>query len=168
MCIYTSGSFEEHLIAHLEQVLNRLRNTKLTVNPSKMTLTSDSISFLGHVFANNCITISNERVQPIADFPAPKNLKQLAKFLGGGVAFYSRFFKNFAEIFHPLNYFKRKGIPFRWTSEQQTAFDTLKRTITIHLLCCVCPISIGNLSYKRTRPVQSDFLSRTSELRRFP
>jgi hypothetical protein len=126
--VFSNGSFDEHLV-HLKEVLDRLKEANLTVNPSKMNLATDNINFLGHVFANNSITISNDRVQPILDFPPPKNLKQLSKFLGG-VAFYSRFFKNFAQICQPLNWLKRKGVPFHWKETQQAAFDTLKRVIT--------------------------------------
>ena len=34
--------------------------------------------------------------------------------------------KNFAELADPLVALTRKGVPFMWGSEQQTAFDALK------------------------------------------
>ena len=44
----------------------------------------------------------------------------------GFVGYYRRFVKNFAELAEPLVALTRKGAPFVWTNEQQTAFDALK------------------------------------------
>ena len=44
----------------------------------------------------------------------------------GFVGYYRRFVKNFAELADPLVALTRKGVPFVWADEQQTAFDALK------------------------------------------
>jgi hypothetical protein len=123
-----SDTFEEH-INHVKEVLLRLKQANLTVNPSKITVASNKIEFLGHVIQNNTLSVSREKTQPIDDFPTPKNVKQLARFLGM-TAYYSSFIKNYSEISAPLNYLKKKGIPFKWGPEQQTAFEKLKRALT--------------------------------------
>jgi transposase InsO family protein len=123
-----SDTFEEHVV-HIREVLNRLKNAGLTVNPSKMTVASNQIEFLGHVIKDNTLSISRERTKPIDQFPIPKNIKQLSRFLGM-TAFYSKFIPNYASISAPLNQLKRKGQKFIWGKEQENAFNSLKAALT--------------------------------------
>lgn len=123
-----SNTFEEHL-QHVECVLSRLQNAGLTVNPSKMIVGSDQIEFLGHIISNNTLSLNPEKTRPIDQFPTPKNLKQLSRFLGM-TAYYSRFIQNYASISAPLNYLKKKDIPFNWGGDQEQAFNTLKAALT--------------------------------------
>ena len=51
-------------------------------------------------------------------------MKAVRQFVGF-VGYYRRFVKNFAELADPLVALTRKGVPFVWGSEQQTAFDAL-------------------------------------------
>lgn len=128
LCVYSNGSFEDHL-EKVSEVLGRLQEAGLTVNPEKITIAANHIQFLGHTFKNQSVSIHTERTQPIDQFPTPKNLKQLARFLGM-TAFYARFIKDFARISQPLNQLKRKGVKFEWGPEQQKAFDQLKASLT--------------------------------------
>lgn len=123
-----SDSFEEHL-DHLKCVLDRLKKAGLTANPGKMVVGSEKIEFLGHVISNNSISLSTEKTKPIDDFPTPKNVKQLARFIGM-TAYYSRFIKDYARISAPLNALKKKDAPFVWGTEQQEAFVKLKAALT--------------------------------------
>lgn len=123
-----SQTFQEHQ-QHLECVLQRLKNAGLTVNPAKMIVGSDQIDFLGHKISNNSLSIDNEKTRPITEFPTPKNIKQLARFIGM-TAYYARFIKGYAEIAAPLNLLKKKDVPFRWGIEQETAFQQLKSILT--------------------------------------
>lgn len=123
-----SNSFEEH-VKHLECVLNRLKKAGLTANPGKMVVGSDRIEFLGHVIHNNSISLSSEKTKPIEEFPTPRNLKQLARFIGM-TAYYSRFIQDYARISAPLNALKKKDAPFIWGPEQQQAFTNLKAALT--------------------------------------
>lgn len=123
-----SNTFEEHL-KHLREVLNRLKRAGLTANPSKMTVASDKIQFLGHVVHNGKLTVDPERCRPITDFPRPKNIKQLARFIGM-TAFYARFIPNYAQISVPLNLLKKKDQPFIWSEEQEKSFELLKSALS--------------------------------------
>lgn len=123
-----SDTFEEHL-NHLECVLDRLKQAGLTINPSKMVVASDQIEFLGHRISNNTLSVDSEKTRPIDEFPTPKNIKQLARFLGM-TAYYSRFIKDYAAIAAPLNHLKRKNVPFLWGEQQQQAFSKLKAALT--------------------------------------
>lgn len=127
LCIYSDGSFDDHLIK-VRSAIERLRDAGLTVNPEKITVASNHIQFLGHIFANHSISIHPDRTQPIDNFPVPKNIKQLSRFLGM-TAFYARFIKDYAIISQPLNQLKRKGVEFIFGPAQQKAFETLKAAL---------------------------------------
>ena len=127
VCVYSNGSFEDHLIK-VREVIGRLEHAGLTINPEKITIAANHIQFLGHTFSNQKVTIHPERTSPIDKYPTPKNLKQLLRFLGM-TAFYARFIKDFALISQPLNHLKRKGVKFNWGPEQQKAFEQLKQAL---------------------------------------
>lgn len=122
-----SSTFEEHL-EHIEEVLKRLRGAGLTVNPEKVTFAKTEISFLGHLVSARGISIDPARTQGIRDFPPPKDVKGVARFVGM-VGFYRRFIPNASELMAPLNALRRKGVKFEWTEEHQMAFEQLKEAI---------------------------------------
>lgn len=123
-----SSTFEEHL-GHIKIVLDRLKQAGLTANPSKMTIASDRIEFLGHVIQDGKLTLDPERCRPITEFPRPKNIKQLARFMGM-TAFYARFIPNYAAISVPLNYLKKRDTPFVWTESQEDSYQKLKSALS--------------------------------------
>ena len=57
-----SKTYEEHL-CHLREVMCRLRNAGLTVNPEKVRIAQESISFLGHLVSHRGVTVDPERTQ---------------------------------------------------------------------------------------------------------
>ena len=62
-----------------------------------------------------------KKLQAIRDFTQPKNATQIKSFLG-----LTGHYRNFAKHSKPLTILTKKDQPFRWTNEQQTAFDYLK------------------------------------------
>lgn len=130
---------ESHL-QHVETVLQRLRQAGLTVNPGKLCLAKSGVQFLGHYVKDGKLHIDEGRTQVVRNFPRPRNLKQLQRFIGM-VSYYSKFIQNFSRICEPLNQLKRKGVRFRFGPEQINAFEKLKETITSPL-CFTCPTMI--------------------------
>jgi transposase InsO family protein len=122
-----SENFDDHL-QHLKEVFCRLRKAKLTVNPAKISLAVTQIKYLGHIITSQGIRIDPERAQVIDNFPVPKNLKSLKRFLGM-CSFYARFIPCFSEISAPLNQLKKKNSPFVWGRAQQKSFEKLKSKI---------------------------------------
>ena len=76
-----SESFEEHL-EHIRLVLERLRQAGLTVKPQKVVFATNEISFLGHVVSPGCVRIDPDRTKPIRDFPVPRDVRGIARFIG--------------------------------------------------------------------------------------
>jgi hypothetical protein len=126
--IVYSSSVKEHL-GHLREVLGRLQKAGFTLNREKVHLAQSEIKFLGHSLSGGGIRILPERVEAIEQFPSPRNLKAVRRFLGM-VGFYASFVKDFSQIAEPLHALKRKKAKFVWGESQREAFEELKRRIS--------------------------------------
>ena len=122
-----SETFEDHL-DHLKEVFSRLRQAGLTVNPDKVSLVSSSLSFLGHIISPSGVIVNPDRTLKIRQFAEPKNVKQVARFIGM-VNYFRKFIPEFSRIAEPLNNLRKKDVKFRWEEAQQEAFDSLKRAL---------------------------------------
>jgi RNase H-like domain found in reverse transcriptase len=60
-------------------------------------------------------------------------LKQTRSFLGFG-NFYQKFISHYSELARPLNDLTKKDKKFKWTTECQEAFDTMKKRFTEELV----------------------------------
>lgn len=115
-------------LEHVKEVIKRLAKNKLTVNVQKAKFFCKQISFLGHLIKYNSITIDPERTESVLKFREPKNVKQVRQFTGL-CGYWSKYIPNYADICRPLHALKKKGAKFKWTSDCQAAFDTLKAKI---------------------------------------
>lgn len=122
-----SEDWDSHML-HLEEVMKRLKEAQLTVNPDKVKFARNEISFLGHLVSAKGIKIDPARTQGIRDFPPPRDVKGIARFVGMA-NFYRKFIPNVAELAAPLNKLRQKGASFVWGNEQQLAFESLKEAI---------------------------------------
>jgi len=75
------------------------------------------VNFLGVVMDQGKIEIEEDKVVGMLNWPVPKTVKDVRKFLGL-VNYYRRFVKNFAKLAQPLNNLTKKEEKWRWTSEQ--------------------------------------------------
>ena len=119
--------FVEHK-ARLTEVLNRLREAGLKINPKKCQICKKEISFLGHKLKPNGIAVDESKTEKVQLWPTPKNIEDLRAFLGLA-GYYRRYVQNFAEIAAPLHKLQNKGEKFRWTIECQKAFVKLKQRL---------------------------------------
>ena len=87
------------------------------------------VGFLGVIIGPNGIEIEKEKVDGVLSWPEPKNVKDVRKFLGLA-NYYRRFIKDFAWVARPINTLTRKNEKWQWRSEQQQAFNELKRIFT--------------------------------------
>ncbi len=65
------------------------------------------------------------KVEAVADWPIPENRRAVQQFLGFA-NFYRRFIRNFSQVALPLTDFTSTRTRFSWSSQAQTAFDSLK------------------------------------------
>jgi len=122
-----SNTLEEHVV-HVRQVLARLHEYGLSCKREKCEFHTSSLSFLGFVISPSGISMDPDRITAITEWPAPMNVHDIQVFLGFA-NFYRRFVDGFSRVVSPITILLRKGQPFRWSHQAQSAFDELKRPI---------------------------------------
>ena len=123
-----SNSLEEHH-EHVKKVLKKLLENNLFVKLEKCEFDVQSTTFLGFVLSKDGISMDNDKVKAILDWPVPTTVKEVQSFIGL-CNYYRIFIKDFAKIANPLHKLTRKNVPFEWKNEQQKAFDQLKHLFT--------------------------------------
>ena len=127
-----SNSFEEHL-AHVKLVLDTLKAANLRAKASKCKWFQTDVEYLGFRLTGDGILPQETKTEVIRNAAPPRNRKEIRSFMGLA-NYYRRFVKNFAQIAKPINDLLRNDTPFRWTKEQQHAFDTIKQCLTSAIL----------------------------------
>ena len=122
----------------LEQVLQRLSDAGLKLNPKKTTLVSREVNYLGHVVSADGVRPDPKKVKAVAQLAPPTSVREVRSFLGLA-GYYRWFIDGFAAVAAPLYALTKKQARFEWGAQQQTAFDALKS------LLCRAPI----LAYPR-------------------
>ena len=84
------------------------------------------MGFLGVIIGEDGVRMEKEKVQGVIEWPVPKSMKYVQKFLG--LANYYRWFvRNFAKIARPLHEMTRKENKWSWGERQQITFEELKK-----------------------------------------
>uniref|UniRef100_A0AB38Z1K8 RNA-directed DNA polymerase n=1 Tax=Biju errantivirus TaxID=3078397 RepID=A0AB38Z1K8_9VIRU len=95
------GKTFHETLKNLNTILRTLNDANLKVQLSKSEFLHDKIEFLGYIVSANGIQPNGKKIETIAKYPCPKNLKELRSFLGM-MSYYRRFIKDFAKIAKPL------------------------------------------------------------------
>ena len=125
--IIISETFEEHM-KWLEHVLTRIKDAGLTINREKSEFCRSEVKFLSVLVNRDGFKPDPDKIAPILEYPAPKNLKQLRRFLGMA-SWYRKFLPDFATIADPLTHLTKRGVAFIWSEEAQSAFEQIKALI---------------------------------------
>jgi hypothetical protein len=130
--IIYSKTFAQHLI-DLAQILQRLRDAGLKLQPSKCYFARTEINYLGFVVSQEGIKANADKLRVVAQFPVPQSQKHISAFLGL-TGYYRRLIQNYAFIASPLtnllkNEYKGIKIPTIWSKECTDAFELLKHTL---------------------------------------
>ena len=121
-------TFDEQL-RKVAEVLGRLQEAGLKLKPSKCKLFCTRVKFLGHVVSSQGTEPDPEKVAFIVGWPVPRNVSELRSFLGLS-SYYQSFVPQFSVTARPLYLLTRKGQKYRWSQEQQEAFETLKTRLS--------------------------------------
>ena len=76
-----SSNMADHLM-HLDEIFQRFCAAKLRLSPKKCKFALSEIKFLGHVVNKDGISNDHSKDAAILDFPRPKNVEQVPRFLG--------------------------------------------------------------------------------------
>ena len=125
--IYSNDMSEHHW--HVKGVLKRLRKAGLYTKAEKCKFHSESVEYLRYILSPSGLTISDNKVKIIQDWPEPKKVKDIQSFLGF-TNFYHRFIFNYSDIVILLTCLTWKNIPWKFDSSCQDAFNSLKKAFT--------------------------------------
>ena len=114
--IVVSTTFEDHLF-WLEKTINRLLEAGLTLSPDKCKFCQSEVKYLGFRVNWEGLLVDDEKVKPILEYPRPKTVKQLRRFIGA-TSWYRKFIKNYARVCEPLTRLTKKNLKFTWKEEQ--------------------------------------------------
>ena len=87
------------------------------------------VEFLGVVIGPEGIKMEKEKVKGVLEWPTPKCVKDVQKFLGLA-NYYRRFIEGFARVARPLHDMVKKDKRWEWTERQEEAFKELKKRFT--------------------------------------
>jgi RNase H-like domain found in reverse transcriptase/Reverse transcriptase (RNA-dependent DNA polymerase) len=116
-------------LCKLYKVFRRLRQHKLTVNPSKTFLFQRKTKYLGHVIDSTGIAPDPALVNAVEDYPIPATKKQVRRLLGLS-GYYRDHIRDFSTITHPLSQLCSLKSTWTWNEEHQFAFEYLKHLLT--------------------------------------
>ena len=118
-----ADTWEQHCRI-VKQVLLALRSSAYYCNPAKTEIGVRSVEFLGHRIGYGEKSMQESKIAAIAEWPTPKSVKALQRFLGA-TNFYRSYIRNYSSVVLPLTSVTgKKG--FVWGEEQQQAFEKLK------------------------------------------
>ena len=93
----------------------------------------DMVEYLGYIFAPYGLTMDNNKVKVIQDWPKPHKVKDVQSFLG--IANFCRqFIHNYSELTVPLTQLTQKGTPWIYSDTCWNLFETLKQAFTTALV----------------------------------
>ena len=122
--IYSNNMSEHHW--HVKEVLKCLRKADLYTKVEKREFHSESVEYLGYILFPSGLTMSDDKIKIIQDWPKPKKVKDIQSFLGF-TNFYHQFIFNYLDIVIPLTCLTQKDISWKFDSSCQNAFNSLKK-----------------------------------------
>ena len=110
-------------------VLQRLRESGLTLNGDKCQFRLPKLTFFGHELSKKGVAPSEEKIAAVVNARAPKNISEVRSFVQL-VQYSAKFIPNFSQEAEPLRKLLRKGHVFVWGIAQQKAFERLKQLMS--------------------------------------
>jgi len=107
------------------EIIRRLEENDLYVKPEKCKWKVREVEFLGVVIRPEGIKMEKEKVKGILEWPTPKCVKDVQKFLGLA-NYYCQFIKGFATVARPLHDMVKKDKKWEWMEKQEKVFKELK------------------------------------------
>ena len=111
------------------------RAFNIRVHSCKLQLATSSTSYLGFSLDQNGYGIDHTRCKVAKDFPRPKTVKEVKRYLGV-CQYYRKTIKNYSQRSAALRELLRNNVQFHWGSEQENSFtdfrDAICSPITMH------------------------------------
>lgn len=130
--LITAENDDKHLL-RLEEVLRRLRNYNIKLNPEKCEFMVDQVVYMGHLLDKEGIHPTDEKTRSVLEAPTPKNVSELKSYLGL-LNYYGAFLPNLSSVVHPLYQLLRKDTKWVWSKACEQAFQASKKLLTSNKL----------------------------------
>ncbi|UYV83878.1 hypothetical protein LAZ67_X000489 [Cordylochernes scorpioides] len=121
------SSLEEHN-ERVRQVLKKIQEEGMTLNPEKCQFGVKTVKFLGHSLSSEGLFIDEEKLDAITKMEAPRSTKELKSFLGM-VNYLGKFIPNLADKLQPLNSLLSTKNEWVWDEPQKKSFNLLKQEL---------------------------------------
>ena len=122
-----SSCFDQH-VNDVNETLKLLTDAGFKLNPSKCNVAVSQLKLLGFIVSESGVAPDPDKVKSINEMPAPRNVKEVRRFLGM-CSFFRRHIKGFASIAAPLSSLTRKDKTFAWDESCNSAFNQLKQAL---------------------------------------
>lgn len=113
---------------HFQALLERSCQLVMMLNPEKLEMGLDAITFMGHNIRED-IGFDTEKVHAIRDLVFPETVGALRRLLGMTI-YVGKFIPNLITIIKLLQDLTKNDFPGIWLESQQAVFDTVKTMIT--------------------------------------
>ena len=127
--ILVHGTTREEHDRSLENVLLRLQDKNLTVNPAKCLFGVTELDYYGFHISAQGISPDKNRIHAIKQMQPPSTATEARSFLGL-VNTVARFVPNLAAMTEPIRRITHKNHPWLWGPEQSEAFNKLRDLIS--------------------------------------
>ncbi len=130
----TACDFEQ-LTHNVEVFLKAIQAVGMKINVTKCQFGTRNVKWLGHIISEKGIFPDQDRVKALANFPAPKNYRELAT-LHGGLSALRKFVRNFAHRTKNIRSLLRRKPgsntkdPIKWTQECEQEKQDVIKTLT--------------------------------------
>jgi len=124
--IMVGTEMEEEHDELVEKILRRLEENDLYVKLEKCKWKMREVDFLEVLLGPEEIKIEEAKVKAVLDWPVPKSVKDIQKFLRLA-NYYWRFIEGFVKVARPLHELTRKEQKWDWRIRQEKSFKALKK-----------------------------------------
>ena len=125
--LITGRNNEEHL-KNVDEVLRRLTAAGLKLNRAKCVFMAPEVVYLGFRIDSVGLHPVKEKIEAIANAPAPRDITELRSYLGG-LNYYAKFIPNLSSELKDLHILLGKNIAFTWGKKQNDAFIRSKEIL---------------------------------------
>ena len=126
--IIFSPTFDDHL-RDVEEVLKRLEEANLKLNPEKCFVCQDKLKYLGHIVSSEGIEADYDKIKAIVEMSSPENREELRTVLGGS-NYYRKFIPKYAELCSPLYKITHQDTEFIWSASEEKVLQNLKSLLS--------------------------------------
>lgn len=123
-----SRTVEEGLTS-LETILKVFNEANLTLNLKKCNFLCTKIENLGFEILEGTIAPSKRKILAVTNFPRPRDVHNVRQYLGL-TGYFRRYVLQYAQITKSLTHLLHKDVTWKWTQDQEKAFEKLKEVLT--------------------------------------